>query len=533
MAALFGKRITNDVMRWSDCRSSVRNVEQPRVLLDEWMNGLQPGDAWLRVAPVDHGWRQVRVRVALPIVRKQPSETGSETGSETKARALDVQFPKLPGPAEPSEQTARALPMSPLPALPAEPPECPPEVLERMGEDVRSKVERKWTSPRRELGPCLVWREGEATIKGAGGLYGRLYDPHLKRSDAAHLVVWRRCFPNKPIPRGWTVDHACYVTLCQRPDHLQGPVTRAENTRRRHRRPRISTGGSGPVDRFVIALFNSIWQPTFLARDLTLDELVAVLSDFDVLADKRHGRCWSPTEYADGVNRRGNAGVATVTALVFDLDRVAPDAKRLDNICWIGHTTWSHGPDSPRWRLVIPLAKPVGAASWSEVWYRARAAFCPEADPACKDPGRAYWLPSCRVSASPQSVYHPGPLLDSANLLGRPNASSDLPKASERMARNSLTPVDDRRRGNAYMTNVLANLRAAQPGGRNAALNAAAWTLGRWVAAGALGQREVEDALYATADVNGLAADDGARQTWATIRSGLAAGLRDPIDPQP
>jgi len=41
------------------------------------------------------------------------------------------------------------------------------------------------------------------------------------------------------------------------------------------------------------------------------------------------------------------------------------------------------------------------------------------------------------------------------------------------------------------------------------ALNGAAWTLGHWVAAGALDQREVEDALYAAGEQNGLGADDG------------------------
>lgn len=34
--------------------------------IDEFMNALEPGDAWLRVAPIDKGWRQERVRVALP-----------------------------------------------------------------------------------------------------------------------------------------------------------------------------------------------------------------------------------------------------------------------------------------------------------------------------------------------------------------------------------------------------------------------------------------------------------------------------------
>ena len=68
------------------------------------------------------------------------------------------------------------------------------------------------------------------------------------------------------------------------------------------------------------------------------------------------------------------------------------------------------------------------------------------------------------------------------------------------------------------------------PGGRNDALNHTAWTLGRWVAAGALEQGDVEDVLYAAAERNGLVADDGDRQRWATIRSGLSAGLQQPVD---
>jgi hypothetical protein len=63
---------------------------------------------------------------------------------------------------------------------------------------------------------------------------------------------------------------------------------------------------------------------------------------FEVLADKRRGRCWSPARYADGASSRGNAGVAEVSALVFDCDRVAPDPERLKDVYWLGHTTWSH-----------------------------------------------------------------------------------------------------------------------------------------------------------------------------------------------
>src|SRR5260370_22518162 len=109
-----------------------------------------------------------------------------------------------------------------------------------MAAAILGKVQKRWASPGRGLGPCLVWRAGLPTL--LDGTYGRLYDPTLKRSDAAHLVVWRRCYPDKPIPKGMTAAHACYVTLCQRPDHLHGPGPRAENTRRPPQRPRVASG---------------------------------------------------------------------------------------------------------------------------------------------------------------------------------------------------------------------------------------------------------------------------------------------------
>jgi hypothetical protein len=57
------------------------------------------------------------------------------------------------------------------------------------------------------------------------------------------------------------------------------------------------------------------------------------------------------------------------------------------------------------------------------------------------------------------------------------------------------------------MDEAIADLEDVPSGGRNNALNHAAWMLGRWNAAGALEQAEVEDALYAAAVANGLVAD--------------------------
>jgi hypothetical protein len=57
-----------------------------------------------------------------------------------------------------------------------------------------------------------------------------------------------------------------------------------------------------------------------------------MLSRFEVLADKRRGRCWSQTHYADGSSSRGNAGVLEVSTLVFDLDRIPPDPDRVAGV---------------------------------------------------------------------------------------------------------------------------------------------------------------------------------------------------------
>ena len=99
---------------------------------------------------------------------------------------------------------------------------------------------------------------------------------------------------------------------------------------------------------------------------------------------------------------------------------------------------------------------------------------------------------------APETSYRPGPLLD-------PRTLPDLPHKPESLGVRHLTPPAvqreatgrDRRRGQAYSTKLIDALARVPVGGRNAALNKTAWTLGKWVAAGALSQSDIEDALYA------------------------------------
>jgi hypothetical protein len=495
------------------------------------LEDLQPGTAWLRVPPVERKRARVEcVRVALPTAlpleaaRSSPElGTATETVAGTTGEGQGIEVPAV----------------SPLPKAKAD------------------SLERVWSLVQRK-GECECWPivfpDGVKGTDSYGYPRTKVEGKYVK---TYHLVYEAE---HGELGEGEGVDHTCRDKMCHNLRHLEG-VSSEENTRRRHEwarrheraranrleRERAQEDESAAegkdedeapdgleptameADQFSIAMVDGVDRPAVHQRTVGLDELALMLTTFEVLADKRRGRCWSPARYADGATSRGNAGVVEISALVFDLDRVAPDFARLAGICWIDHTTWSHRPEAPRWRVIIPLARPVPATQWGDVWRRARAALCPEADPACKDPSRAYWLPSHVLGVVPDASYHPGPLLDAATL---PALPADQVSPERRVAAQvpRVAEDGDRQRGASYMDGVIANLEAVTPGGRNAALNRAAWTLGRWIAADALEQRAVEDALYEAAECNGLVADDGQRQTWATIRSGLSAGLQDPID---
>jgi hypothetical protein len=215
-------------------------------------------------------------------------------------------------------------------------------------------------------------------------------------------------------------------------------------------------------------------QPAVKPAQLTLRQLVDILTRFEVLEDKRRGRCWSPTAYTPGDTTRANDGVAAVSALVFDMDRVPPDPDRLASVYWLGHATWSHTPTAPHRRVVIPLTTRVPAAHGRDVWQRARAALCPEADPSCKDSSRQDYLPSHSGGVTVKATRHDAPLLDPATLPSLPPEPKrpEIERApSAKVLRRSTN--SHRRRGEAYMDSVIDSLEATAPGGRNAALNRA------------------------------------------------------------
>lgn len=135
---------------------------------------------------------------------------------------------------------------------------------------------------------------------------------------------------------------------------------------------------------------------------------------------KRDLRLWSPALYREGWNERGSEGVTHLSCLVLDYDKGVriPDAVALwQDWFHLVHTTWSHTPEHPKFRVVLPLAAPVPAAKWEGVWAWAERQAAGEIDPAMKGVAATYALPAVPHADWPrEAITHAAPLLDPREL---------------------------------------------------------------------------------------------------------------------
>jgi Type IV secretion-system coupling protein DNA-binding domain len=423
MAALFGSELRPDTSNSSDGRSTTRWRREPKVDASQ-LQDLPTGSAWLHVAAIGTEARERITRVALALPAKSPhhARLALPPGGPSASSADGYQTAVADGPNGRNDPDR--------------------EVVLRLVGDADENGCRQWLGSHDQDGyPRAWWRGG---YRRAGRL----------------LYGWQR----GEIPAGYTLDHVCRQRWCVEVAHLE-PVPRAEHARREIKRQRVDrkvAPTTMPVPSFAVSLFKAVDQPMLTRQVLTIVELEHLLTTFDKLGDKRRGRCWSPTEYDTSASSRSDAGVTAITCLVFDLDRLPPDATRLAGLHWIAHTTWSHRPERPKWRLVLPLVYPVPKGKWSDVWLRARAELCPDADPACKDPSRQYFLPAHPPEVTPNSTVHPGQLLDPAGLpdLAAPTMAANRPMRTSRHNLRASTP----QRATRYMERVIDNLASAQPG---------------------------------------------------------------------
>jgi len=258
-----------------------------------------------------------------------------------------------------------------------------------------------------------------------------------------------------------------------------------------------------------------------------------------VVADKVRARGWSPAIFTG--DRRAKAGVEAVFALVLDYEAPEGEAPTsLDDAfdLWgayrgLLHTSYSHAPERPRFRVVVALARPVSAAEYSLLW-RWAATRCAEAghqiDEACRDPSRLWFLPAVPPGgeASYTARRLDGGLLDVDTALAeqrereapppppppRPRASTAAPDGfgAERFCTRALEGAAD-------------DVRRAPKGSRHNTLRAKAYQLAGLLHTGALTADQIEATLLAAARAAGWDNED---KTRATIRDQIKAGARAP-----
>lgn len=88
---------------------------------------------------------------------------------------------------------------------------------------------------------------------------------------------------------------------------------------------------------------------------------------------KKELPCWSPALYEEG-DKRANDNVKAVTSLVYDFDHVkeqpgevAVELKKL-GVAFVLHTTWSHRPSEPRYRVILFLSRPLEPKEYATAW---------------------------------------------------------------------------------------------------------------------------------------------------------------------
>lgn len=225
---------------------------------------------------------------------------------------------------------------------------------------------------------------------------------------------------------------------------------------------------SGPSS-FVLALFASKTDREPRQIELSRDRLLARLTTHEEREEK-DGPLFSPTRYREG-QKRGLKGVSALSLLVLDFDRGTPPERLTpswERWEYVLYSTFSHTPESPKWRAVFPLAREVPAEEWPALYRRLAAALGGgETDPACKDASRIYYWPSCPPGAPRFAEHHPGAPLDPDDFPEPEPAPAPAPPRPKAPAAANAAPAETGTR--ATPETLLGRALGRAGAGRNAA----------------------------------------------------------------
>lgn len=189
------------------------------------------------------------------------------------------------------------------------------------------------------------------------------------------------------------------------------------------------------MNELIITRWKNLLDPVGVPWEMSWPELAAFLSERRVyLGDKAHPG-WSAAEFDPC--RRGLENVRRVFALCLDYDQgetIDGVRDRLDEFCGLLHTTRKHTTEAPRFRVVLPLARPVSPFEYQALWTRF-AHFAGNVDQAPKDPSRFWFEPGCAPDAEFIAEELTGAFLDPDEWLSKPDPTDRRPDPAPRMER--------------------------------------------------------------------------------------------------
>ena len=124
--------------------------------------------------------------------------------------------------------------------------------------------------------------------------------------------------------------------------------------------------------------------------------------------EQKDGACWIPCSVLDIDGSRTQANMCEAHLVVLDIDSGIPldDVKaRIIGLEAAIHSSFSHTPEHPKWRVAMPLKEPIPARDLIMLFDHFQTRFGGALDASCgHDPARLYYLPACPKDA--QELFH-------------------------------------------------------------------------------------------------------------------------------
>ena len=152
------------------------------------------------------------------------------------------------------------------------------------------------------------------------------------------------------------------------------------------------------TDDICVALYENITATKAIVRNPSWETFCHNMKSAKISDIKEVG-LFGPHKIG-GNGSRKNDNITEITAFVFDIDNApghtcASILGLVSNYAAIAHTTWSHSPEEPRFRLVLQLRNPIAVADFHAVrdaFLAAHPRLAEIIDKVCKDFARFYYL---------------------------------------------------------------------------------------------------------------------------------------------